>query len=101
MGSSFALALHDKGHTIVGSDRDPAVVLKAVDRRIVEGAHSDLSMVDIADIVVIAAPGRAMRDGFKRLAGKTAANTVTDTASTKAVVLAWRSPPGVILVAGP
>src|SRR5207237_1329181 len=53
MGSSFALALQGKGHTIVGSDRDPAVVLKAVDRRIVEVAHSDLSMVDIADVVVL------------------------------------------------
>jgi len=100
MGSSFALALQGKGHTIVGSDRDPAVVLKAVDRRIVEVAHSDLSMVDIADVVVIAAPVRAMRDVFKRLAGKTAAKVVTDMASTKAVVMDWASASGVDLVGG-
>jgi prephenate dehydrogenase len=100
MGSSFALALQGKGHTIVGSDRDPAVVLKAVDRRIVEVAHSDLSMVDIADVVVIAAPVRAMRDVLKRLAGKTAAKVVTDMASTKAVVMDWASASGVDLVGG-
>jgi prephenate dehydrogenase len=100
MGSSFALALQGKGHTIVGSDRDPAVVLKAVDRRIVEVAHSDLSMVDIADVVVIAAPVRAMRDVFKRLSGKTAAKVVTDMASTKAVVMDWASASGLDLVGG-
>jgi prephenate dehydrogenase len=100
MGSSFALALKGKGHVIVGSDRDPAVVLKAVDRRIVEVAHSDLSMIDIADVVVIAAPVRAMRDVFKRLAGKTAAKVVTDMASTKAAVMDWASAAGVDLVGG-
>jgi prephenate dehydrogenase len=100
MGSSFALALQGKGHTIVGSDRDPAVVRKAVDRRIVEVAHSDLSMVDIADVVVIAAPVRAMRDVLKRLAGKTAAKVVTDMASTKGVVMEWAAASGVDLVGG-
>jgi prephenate dehydrogenase len=100
MGSSFALALQGQGHTIVGSDRDPAVVLKAVDRRIVEVAHSDLSMIDIADIVVIAAPVRAMRDVLKRLAGKTAGKVVTDMASTKAAVMDWASASGVDLVGG-
>src|SRR6266566_5463664 len=94
MGSSFALAVQGKGHTIVGSDRDPAVVLKAVDRRIVEVAHTDLSMIDIADVVVIAAPVRAMRDVFKRLAGKTAGKVVTDMASTKVAVMDWASASG-------
>ena len=100
MGSSFALALHDKGHTIVGSDRDPAVVRKAVDRRIVEVGHSDLSMVDIADVVVIAAPVRAMRDVLKRLTGKTSAKVVTDMASTKVAVMDWAAASGVDLVGG-
>jgi prephenate dehydrogenase len=100
MGSSFALALQGKGHTIVGSDRDPAVVRKAVDRRIVEVAHSDLSVVDIADLVVIAAPVRAMRDVFKRLSGKTAGKVVTDMASTKGAVMDWASASGVDLVGG-
>ena len=57
-------------------------------------------MVDIADVVVIAAPVRAMRDVFKRLAGKTAAKVVTDMASTKAVVMDWASAAGVDLVGG-
>ena len=100
MGSSLALALHGQGHTIVGSDRDPAVVRKAVDRRIVEVAHSDLSMVDIADMVVIAAPVRAMRDVLKTLAGKTNAKVVTDMASTKARVMDWAASSGVDLVGG-
>jgi len=100
MGSSFALALRGQGHTIVGSDPDPSVVRKAVDRRIVEVAHSDLSMVDIADVVVVAAPIRAMRDVFQRLAGKTANRVVTDMASTKTEVMAWAAAAGVDLVGG-
>jgi prephenate dehydrogenase len=100
MGSSFALALGGKGHTIVGSDPDPTTVRKAVDRRVVEVAHSDLSMVDIADVVVIAAPLRAMRGVFQRLAGKTSGKVVTDMASTKSAVMDWASSVGVDLVGG-
>ena len=100
MGSSFALALQGKGHTIVGSDPDAATVRKAVDRHIVEVAHSDLSMVDIADVVVVAAPLRSMREVFKRLAGKTEGKVVTDMASTKTKVMDWASSAGVDLVGG-
>src|SRR5262245_29706493 len=100
MGSSFALALQGKGHTIVGSDPDASTVRKAVDRRIVEVAHTDLSMVDIADVVVIAAPVRSMREVFKRLAGKTAGKVVTDMASTKTAVMDWAASAGVDLVGG-
>lgn len=100
MGSSFAMALHDTGHTLVGSDPDPTAVRKAVDRGIVEAAHSDLSMVDIADVVVIAAPIRALREVFRRLAGKTSGKSVTDMASTKVSVMDWASAAGVDLVGG-
>lgn len=102
MGSSFALALKaaQPGVVLVGSDSDPAVVRKAVDRRIVEVAHSDLSVVDIADVVVVATPIRAMRDVFGKLAGKTSAKVVTDMASTKVTVMDWASSAGVDLVGG-
>ena len=102
MGSSFALALKAARPDVVlvGSDSDPAVVRKAVDRRIVEVAHSDLSMVDIADVVVVAAPIHALRDVFRGLAGKTSAKVVTDMASTKVAVMDWASSAGVDLVGG-
>jgi prephenate dehydrogenase len=102
MGSSFAMALKAARPDVVlvGSDSDPGVVRKAVDRRIVEVAHSDLSMVDIADVVVVAAPIRALRDVFRGLAGKTATKVVTDMASTKVAVMDWASAAGVDLVGG-
>ena len=102
MGSSFALAIKEAWHDVVlvGSDPDPAVVRKAIDRHVVEAAHSDLSMVDIADVIVIAAPIRALRDVFAKLAGKTAAKVVTDMASTKVAVMDWASSAGIDLVGG-
>lgn len=102
MGSSFALAIKDARSDVVlvGSDLDPATVRKAVDRHVVEAAHSDLSMVDIADVVVIAAPIRSLREIFKKLAGKTSAKVVTDMASTKVAVMDWASSGGVDLVGG-
>ena len=102
MGSSFALALKQARPDVVlvGSDPDPAAVRKAVDRHIVEAAHSDLSMVDIADVIVIAAPIRSLRDVFGKLSGKTSAKTVTDMASTKVAVMDWASSAGIDLVGG-
>ena len=102
MGSSFALALKraKPDVTLVGSDPDASTVRKAVERRIVEVAHSDLSMVDIADLVVFAAPIRSLREVFKRLAGKTSGKVVTDMASTKVAVMDWASSAGVDLVGG-
>src|SRR5439155_798433 len=45
MGSSFALALKETGnHVVVGSDRDPRVVQKALDRGIVSSAAFLLSI---------------------------------------------------------
>lgn len=102
MGSSFAMALKKARPetTVVGADSDPSVVRKAVERRIVEVAHSDLSMVDIADAVVVAVPIRAMREVFERLAGKSSNKVVTDMASTKTQVLDWASAAGLDLVGG-
>ena len=102
MGSSFALAIKEARHDVVlvGSDPDHSVVRKAIDRHVVEAAHSDLSMVDIADVIVIAAPIRALRAVFGKLAGKTSAKVVTDMASTKVAVMDWASSAGIDLVGG-
>jgi len=102
MGSSFALAIKEDSPDVVlvGSDPDASVVRKAIDRHVVEAAHSDLSMVDIADVIVIAAPIRALRAVFNKLAGKTSDKVVTDMASTKVTVMDWASSAGIDLVGG-
>jgi prephenate dehydrogenase len=102
MGSSFALALKAARPdvVVVGSDRNQAVVLKALDRNLVTTAASDLSVVDIADVVVIGAPIGAMREIFAGLSGKTAGKVVTDMASTKAEVMEWAASAGIDLVGG-
>jgi prephenate dehydrogenase len=102
MGSSFAIALRDARPDVVviGSDRDQSVVLKALDRNIVRTAASDLSVVDIADVVVIGAPIRAMPELFAGLTGRTEGKVVTDMASTKAQVMEWASGAGVDLIGG-
>ena len=88
MGSSFALALKETGnHVVVGSDRDPRVARKALDRGIVSSAASDISIVEIADVVVLALPIRAMRETLNGLRGRIAGKAVTDMASTKARVM--------------
>jgi len=78
MGSSFALALNDVGgHVVVGSDRDPRVVRKALDRGVVSSAASDLGIVDIADVIVLAVPIRSMRETLTGLHGRIAGKAVT------------------------
>src|ERR1700704_6076995 len=88
MGSSLALALKEARPelTIAGSDPDPMTLRKAVDRGIVETASADLAVVDIADIVVIAVPIRAMREVLAKLHGRIEGKVVTDMASTKVSV---------------
>lgn len=101
MGSSFALALNEVGgHVVVGSDRDPRVVRKALDRGIVSSAASDLGIVDIADVVVLAVPIRAMRETLNGLHGRVAGKAVTDMASTKAAVMRWAKAAEVTMVGG-
>src|SRR5437879_1889752 len=58
MGSSFALALKKArpDTVIVGSDANPLVVRKALEREIVSTANTDLSVVTMADVIVVAAP---------------------------------------------
>jgi prephenate dehydrogenase len=85
---------------VVGSDSNQAVVRKALDRNLVTTAASDLSVVDIADVVVIGAPIGAMREIFAGLSGKTAGKVVTDMASTKVDVMSWASAAGIDLVGG-
>jgi prephenate dehydrogenase len=102
MGSSFALALKKARPdvVVVGSDVNQSVVLKALNRNVVSTAASDLSVVDIADVVVIGAPISAMRQIFAGLSGKTAGKVVTDMASTKVAVLEWAAAAGIDMVGG-
>jgi prephenate dehydrogenase len=102
MGSSLALALKAARPDIVvvGTDRDPTTVRKALDRGIVETASADLDVVEIADIVVVAVPILALQQVFSGLRGLVAGKVVTDMASTKSSVMEWASSSGIDLVGG-
>ncbi len=102
MGSSLALALKEARQdlVIVGSDRDPITLRKAVDRGVVESASADLSVVKVADIVVVAVPILALEQVFANLGGLVKGKTVTDVASTKTSVMRWASASGIDLVGG-
>ena len=102
MGSSFALALKEAKPEIVvvGSDTDARTLRKALDRGVVASASADTSIVDMADVVFIGAPIKAMRDVFAQLSGRTAGKVVSDMASTKATVMDWASAAGIDLVGG-
>jgi prephenate dehydrogenase len=102
MGASFALALKKARPetVVVGSDRNPIVVRKALERGIVETANTDLSPVEMADVVVIAAPLSAMRELFPKVALLAGGRSVTDMASTKADVMEWAAAEGIDLVGG-
>jgi len=91
MGASFALALKRARPEVVlvGSDPNPVVVRKALDREIVTTANVDLTPVALADVVVVGAPISAMREVFAKVAGIPGARVVTDMASTKSDVLEW------------
>jgi prephenate dehydrogenase len=102
MGSSFALALKEArpDTVIVGADTNPVTLRKALDRGVVASASADASVAEMADVIVIGAPIRAMREIFGQLKGKTEGRVVTDMASTKADVMAWASSAGIDLVGG-
>src|SRR6266513_3678916 len=102
MGSSFALALKKARPdvTVVGSDRNPLVVRKALDRGIVASANTDLSVVEMAEVVMVGAQLNAMRELFAQLAVKAAGKPITDMASTKATVMEWAAAEGIDLVGG-
>jgi prephenate dehydrogenase len=102
MGSSLALALKEARPdvVIVGSDTDSRTLRKALDRGVVTSASADTSIADMADVVVIGAPIKAMRDVFAQLSGRTRGKVVTDMASTKASVMEWAAAAGIDLVGG-
>jgi prephenate dehydrogenase len=102
MGSSFALALKraQPGTVVVGSDPDPITLRKALDRGIVESASADLSVVDVADMVVVAVPILAVKNVFSNLRGRVDGKVVSDMASTKVSVMEWASASGIDLVGG-
>ncbi len=102
MGSSFALALKRArpDTVIVGSDPNPIVVRKALERNIASTANTDLSMVPMADLNVIGAPINALPEGFARLGVAGEGKPVTDMASTKATVMEWAAAEGIDLVGG-
>ena len=102
MGSSFALALKvaRPDMVVVGSDPNPLVVRKALDREVVVSANTDLSVVEMAEVVVVAAPINALRGVFAQIAVKAPGVPVTDMASTKAAVMEWAAAEGIDLVGG-
>ena len=102
MGSSFALALREARPDVVlvGSDANPVVVRKALERGIVSTANTDLTPASMADIVFVAAPINALREVFARLAAVAEGRLVTDMASTKADVEEWAAAEGLDLVGG-
>ena len=102
MGASFAVALKKARPetVVVGVDRDPVVVRKAIDRGIVETASIDCTPAGFADVVVVAAPIASLRDVFAQLVAAAPGRVVTDMASTKAAVLEWASAEGLDLVGG-
>ena len=102
MGSSFAQALKvaRPDVVVVGSDPNPVVVRKALDREVVASANTDLSVVEMAEVVVVAAPINALREVFAQIALKAPGVPVTDMASTKAAVMEWAAAEGIDLVGG-
>jgi prephenate dehydrogenase len=102
IGSSLALALKEASPetVVVGSDPDARTLRKALDRGIVESASEDLSVVDLADIVVVAVPILAMKKLFTQLRGHVDGKVVTDVASTKQEVMEWSAAAGIDLVGG-
>lgn len=102
MGSSFALAVKKARPdvTIVGFDRDAATVRKAMDRGIASAANTELGVIDLADIVVVAVPILAMRDVLMDLRQHIAGKIVTDMASTKVSVMEWAAAAGIDMVGG-
>lgn len=102
MGSSFALALKAARPdvTLVGSDPNQLVVRKALERDVVSSANTDLSVIEMADVVFVAAPIGALRTVFAQLAARGAGALITDMASTKASVMEWAAAEGIELVGG-
>lgn len=102
MGSSFALAVKkaQPDVTVVGNDRNPVVVQKALAREIVSAADSDPAVLRMADVVFVAVPINGLRAVFAELAVVAEGKPVSDMASTKATVMEWAAAEGLELVGG-
>jgi prephenate dehydrogenase len=102
MGSSFALALKKARPdiTVLGNDRNPVVVQKALVREIVSTADVDPEVLAVADVVFVAAPINALRTVFAEIAVVAEGKPVTDMASTKATVVEWAAAEGLNLIGG-
>jgi prephenate dehydrogenase len=102
MGSSFALGLKKARPdiTLVGNDRNPVVVQKALAREIVSSANTDPSVLEMADILFVATPINALRTVFAELAALSEGRPITDMASTKATVMEWAAAEGIDLIGG-
>src|SRR5260370_4012615 len=100
MGASFALAVRKARPelTIVGFDRDAATALKAMDRGIASAAGTDLDVIQLADVVVVAVPILAMQAVFMSLRTHVPGKGVTHVASTKGSVMEGASRAGLDLV---
>ena len=102
MGSSLALALKEAqpDTVVVGSDPDAMTLRKALDRGIVESASADLSIIGVADMVVVAVPILALKSVLSNLRGHVDGKVVTDMSSTKETVMEWAAAAGIDLVGG-
>ncbi|OLC23360.1 MAG: hypothetical protein AUG06_01895 [Actinobacteria bacterium 13_1_20CM_2_65_11] len=102
MGSSFALAVKQArpDDTIVGFDHDAATARKAMDRGVASAASTDLGVIDMADVVVVAIPILAMPEVLTGLRSHVAGKVVTDMASTKVDVMEWAAAAGIDMVGG-
>ena len=102
MGSSFALALKKARPdiTVLGNDRNPVVVQKALVREIVSTADVDPEVLAVADVVFVAAPINALRTVFAEIAVVAEGKPVTDMAITKATVVEWAAAEGLNLIGG-
>ena len=108
IGGSIGLALAQRGGFAgrrIGYDRSLATARRALERGAVdEIAVSPVEAVRQANLVVLAAPVLAIEGLLQEIAGHLAPGaTVTDTASSKALVLDWAArslPPTVEFVGG-
>src|SRR5438309_11155709 len=71
-----------------------------MDRGIASAADTNLDVIDMADVVVVAVPILAMRDVFTSLRPHVEGKVVTDMASTKGSVMEWAASAGIDLVGG-
>jgi prephenate dehydrogenase len=86
IGGSLALALRERGFAgmIVGCDK-PAVLDKAVERKVIDRAEPDLARAVVgSDVVVLATPVGCILSQFESIAPTLPPTTlITDTGSTK------------------